>query len=104
MTIIMLQGKVMDMLPGTKKLFPNDYRKFAESMMAAAEEGSLPITLQLEDLKDYTLKDLQDLFVDFRQDTDLEICGHLLMCEDCGKMHLQLEVDHPAEKPKKILQ
>lgn len=101
---IMPIEKTQDMLPGTKKLFPKDYRKFVKSMIEAAKEGELPVTLQLEDLKDYTLNDFQDLFIQFQQDTDLDLTGQLFLCEDCGKMHLLLTVDHPEEKPKRLLQ
>lgn len=100
----MLKEKAPEMLPGTKKLFPTDYRRFVESMMEATEKDSLPVTLQLDDLKDYTMMDLQDLFIEFQQDTNLGIIGQLHLCEDCGKMHLQLIVDHPEVKPKKLLQ
>lgn len=100
----MLKDKAPDMLPGTKKLFPKDYRKFVESMKEAAEKGELLVTLQLDDLKDFTLNDFQDLFIEFQQDTDLDIYGQLHLCEECGRMHLQLTVDHPEEKPKKLLQ
>lgn len=100
----MLKDKAPDMLPGTKKLFPTDYRKFVESMKEAEKEGELPVTLQLEDLKDYTLNDFQDLFIQFQQDTVLDLTGQLFLCEDCGKMHLLLTVDHPEEKPKGLLQ
>ena len=100
----MLKDKAPDMLPGTKKLFPKDYRKFVESMKEAAEKGELPVTLQLDDLKDFTLNDFQDLFIEFQQDTDLDIYGQLHLCEECGRMHLQLTVDHPEEKTKKLLQ
>lgn len=73
-------------------------------MLEASQGDELPVMLQLDDLKDFSFRDLQDLFIDFSRDTDLDIYGHLHLCEECGKMHLQLEVDHPEEKPKKILQ
>ena len=53
----MLKEKAPEMLPGTKKLFPTDYRRFVESMMEAVEKDSLPVTLQLDDLKDYIMGD-----------------------------------------------
>lgn len=85
------------MLQGTKRLFPTDYGKFVEAMIEAAEEDALPVMLQLEDIKDFTLKDLQDLFYEFNNDTGLYIDGHIFLCEDCGAMHLVLEIDYPEE-------
>ena len=85
------------MLNGTKRLFPNDYKDFVESMVEAADEEELPVMLQLDDLKDYTLKDIQDMFFEFNRDTALEITGHLFLCDDCGKLHLLIKVDYPGE-------
>ncbi len=49
------------MMEGTKKLFPKDYEQFKEAMISAANDNSLPVSLQLDDIRDYTLKDLQDI-------------------------------------------
>ena len=87
------------MLQGTKKLFPTDYAKFTKAMISAAEDDELPVTLQLDDIKDFTLKDLQDLFLEFHQDTGLDIQGNIFMCNDCGRMHLMLEVDYTDKEP-----
>ena len=65
------------MLAGTKRLFPTDYQRFKESMIEAANDNSLPVMLQLDDIRDYTLKDLQDAFSEFNMDTDLEMNGSL---------------------------
>ena len=86
------------MLKGTKKLFPNDYDKFIGAMIEAADEEELPLALQLNDIGDFTLKDFQDLFYEFHQDTSLDLHGTLFMCNDCGKLHLLLEVDYPEEE------
>ena len=80
------------MLEGTKKLFPKDYEQFKEAMISAANDNSLPVSLQLDDIRNYTLKDLQDMFSDFIIDTGLEINGSLFFCHDCGKLHLILEI------------
>lgn len=87
----------MFLLEGTKRLFPTDYENFVNAMIEAAEEDELPIMLQLDDIKDYTLKDIQDMFFEFKQDTGLDIEGHLFTCEECGRLHLLLEVDYPEE-------
>lgn len=92
------------MRKGTERLFPTDYEKFKESMLDAAYEEELPVVLQLEDIKDFTLKDIQDLFYDFRTDTSLDINGTLFMCPDCGRLHLLLEVDYPETDEKTLLQ
>ena len=91
------------MLEGTKKLFPTDYAKFTEAMVSAADEDELPVALQLDDLKDYTLKDFQDMFYEFKRDTGLDIVGTLFMCNDCGKLHLLIEVDYPSENEEKTI-
>lgn len=92
------------MREGTKKLFPTDYERFKECMIEAANDNNLPITLQLDDVRDYTLKDLQDAFSDFNMDTSLELNGHLFFCHDCGKLHLVLEVTREKTEDLRLLQ
>ena len=91
------------MLNGTKKLFPTEYKKFTESMISAAEEGELPVALQLDDIGSVTLKDIQEMFYDFKNDTSLDITGTLFLCNDCGRLHMITEVNYP-EKQNTILQ
>ena len=86
------------LLAGTKKLFPTDYQKFKDAMIEAAEEDELPVALSLENVRDFTLKDLQDLFYEFHLDTSLDLTGQLYICKDCGKLHLVLEVNYPEEE------
>lgn len=86
------------MLKGTKKLFPTDYRSFTEGMTRAAGAGELPVSLQLNDIRDYTLKDFQDVCIDFNRDTGLELQGTFGYCRRCGKMHLFLHVDWPEKE------
>ena len=92
------------MLAGTKRLFPTDYQRFKESMIEAANDNSLPVMLQLDDIRDYTLKDLQDAFSEFSMDTGLEMNGSLFFCHDCGKLHLLLEISRDRMKDTRILQ
>ena len=90
-----------EMLAGTRKLFPTDFTRFKTSMLKAAEEGELTVTLQLSDLKDFTLTDLQDLLIEFQLETGLDMKGSLFLSDDDGRMHLTLEVNYP-EKTKMI--
>lgn len=92
------------MLNGTKKLFPKDYQSFKEAMISAANNNSLPVCLQLDDIRDYTLNDLQDTFSDFNMDTGLEMNGSLFLCHDCGKLHLILEICRDQMEELRILQ
>ena len=92
------------MLEGTKRLFPNDYQRFKENMIEAANDNSLPIALQMDDVRDFTLKDLQDAFSDFNMDTGLEMNGSLFLCRDCGKLHLVLEISRDRMEDMRILQ
>lgn len=85
------------MLEGTKRLFPTDYEKFKNAMIDAAETDDLPIFLQLEDLKDFTLKDIQDMFCEFEQDTGLEIEGHVFLEDNKKNLIFVISVDHPEE-------
>ena len=73
-------------------------------MLKAADEGELPLTLQLSDLKDLTLTDLQDLLVEFQLETGLDMKGSLFLSDDDGRMHLTLEVNYPEETKKIPLQ
>lgn len=92
------------MLEGTKRLFPNDYQKFKENMIEAANHDDLPIAMQLDDIRDFTLKDLQDAFSDFSMDTGLEMNGSLFFCHDCEKLHLVLEISRDRMEDMRILQ
>ena len=92
------------MREGTRKLFPKDYERFKKCMIEAAEDNNLPVVLQLDDIRDYTLKDLQDAFSDFSTDTSLELHGHLFFCHDCDKLHLELEVSYDRTEDIRLLQ
>ena len=83
------------MLEGTKKLFPTDYKKFKEAMLEAANDASLPVALQLNDIKKFTLKDFQDAFTEFRKDTGLDITGSFFLCPTCENLHVMIEIDYP---------
>ncbi len=82
----------------------NKDEQFKEAMISAANDNSLPVSLQLDDIRDYTLKDLQDMFSDFIIDTGLEINGSLFFCHDCGKLHLILEICRDKMEDVRILQ
>ena len=92
------------MLEGTKKLFPTDYERFKEAVITAANDNSLPVALQLDEIRDYTLKDIQDTFSDFSLETGLEMNGSLFFCHNCGKLHLVLEVSRDRTEDMRILQ
>ena len=92
------------MLKGTKKIFPKEYDYFKESMLGAAEEGALPIGLQLDDTDGLTLSDIRDLLYEFNLDTGLKIEGIFFVCEDCGKLHILFEIDYPDNDEERIIQ
>lgn len=92
------------MLEGTKKLFPTDYEKFKAAMIEAANEDTLPVALQLNEIKNYTLKDFEDTFAEFQRDTGLEITGSFFICQDCGQLHVLIEVDYPEYEEPTLLQ
>lgn len=85
------------MLEGTKKLFPNDFEDLVEDMLCAAEADELPVVLQCDNPMNFTVKDLSDLFYDFYKCTSLDMQGHLFRCPECGRMHLDLQIDWPTE-------
>ena len=49
------------MLEGTKRLFPTDYQRFKENMIEAANDNSLPVTLQMDDALSAPLLDLIEI-------------------------------------------
>lgn len=91
------------MLEGTKKFFPTEYDKFKNAMKEAAEKEELPALLQMDDLSNLSLNDLQDLFYEFNYDTGLSIEGHVFTCDECGMLHLMIEINYPEEKEEKRL-
>ena len=92
------------MLEGTKKLFSKDYDRFREAMIEAADDCALPVTLQMDDIRDVTLRDLQDTFCDFSNDTGLEMNGQVFYCHTCKKLHLVLEIRRDRTEETRILQ
>ena len=83
------------MQKGTKKLFPTDYQKFKMAMLEAAKDNSLPVVLQLNDIKDFKLKDFEEAFREFQTDTGLDIEGSFLLCPTCDSLHVMIKVDYP---------
>lgn len=83
------------LLEGTRKLFPTDYQKLKDAMIEAAEEGELPVALQLNDANGYTLKDFEDVFSEFNNDTGLDMNGEMFLCPECKRVHVMIEVDYP---------
>ena len=92
------------MLAGTRKLFPTEYENFKEAMLTAAEEDELPVALQLDEIKNFTLQDFQEAFYEFHVDTGLDITGTMFICPDCGRLHVLVEVNYPDEDENSILQ
>ena len=68
-----------------------------EEIVSDTVEAELGL-LQLNDIRDYTLKDFQDVCIDFNRDTGLELQGTFGYCRRCGKMHLFLHVDWPEKE------
>ena len=89
------------MREGTKKLFPTEYGKFVAAMIQTREENNLPMILRLDDIRDYTLKDLEDTFADFSRDTGLELTGMVTLNYNSGKLCLELKVDYPEIRTEK---
>ncbi len=85
------------MLEGTQKLFPKDYESLKSAMLEAAENGNLPLTLQLTSPTKFNFQNFQDLFMDFEYDTGLIMTGTFFICNDCGELHVMIEVDYPDE-------
>lgn len=93
------------MLTGTKKFFPNDYEGFKEAMLQAAEEGHLPATCRIEDVSGYELSDFRDLMYEVYRDTGLGVDICLTFCQQCGCMHMRIEVYIPdKQETNRILQ
>lgn len=87
------------MRPGTKKIFPKDYSELVDSMIYAAEQEMLPLTIAMDDPQNITFVDVQDLMIDFKKDTSLDIRALIYMCEDCGHIHLNMEIDYSDTEP-----
>ena len=87
-----------NLLAGTKKLMGTQYKRFCETMLEAAENGALPVSLQLDDTFGITCQDIGDLCNEFEKDTELELTAHFFVCHDCGKLHVIFEVDYSNEE------
>ncbi len=90
---------------GTKRLFPGDFDKFTRAAADAARENQLPMILELGNLRDYKLKDFEDLMNDFYRNTGLELNGLLSFSCSSGKMRAIIKVDWPdTEEQESLLQ
>jgi len=83
---------------GTIKLLNDEYERFCKAMLVAAEDGALPVGLQINNIKDVTLKDIADICNDFIHDTGLEMTAHCSVCHDCEELHVLFEIDYPYEE------
>ena len=92
------------MLEGTRKLFPKDYEQFRGAMLSAAHDDSLPATIHMYDVKDFTLKDFQEFFSDFNADTGLEAEGTFFYCHKCDRLHLTVMVSRDRMEEERIFQ
>ena len=91
------------MMEGTKRLFPTEYEDFRNAMVEAANKHELPAALMLDDIKDFTLRDFQDLFIQFNLETGLEMTGSMAISEKTGRLQLCVEI-RQAERPKQLIQ
>ncbi len=92
------------MLEGTKKLFPTEYEKFKAAMISAANDDELPVSLKLEDISSFTLKDFQDAFTDIEFETGLKASASMELNPITGKLELIMCVDHSDSLKKPHLQ
>lgn len=91
------------MLEGTKRLFPTDYEVFRKDMIEAANQHELPVIIALDETKDFTLNDFQDLFIEFNLETGLDMTGMMGLSEKTGRLQLRLVV-RQGEQAKRLIQ
>ena len=77
--------------------FGDKYDQFVKYVYDFAEHDKLPMILNIEDTKGISLKDIGDFMQMFEQDTCFKTEVHAYICEECGKMHLDIEVWMPEE-------
>lgn len=71
-----------------------DYKRFCETAIQAAEQGRLPLGFQMDDGNELTLEAIQKFCIGFQRDTGLDITGHFFICSDCGRLHVLFEIDY----------
>ena len=77
-----------------------DYGEFVQAMMAASQEGSLPICLEYDDAERLSMREVKQFMNMFKHDTGLSIRTDLETCEHCDRLHCFLIVDEmPDEGP-----
>lgn len=76
----------------------DDYDEIVENAISAAEEGDLPAGLQVDESIEYTIEDIRELLYRFHKDTGLDMTAVNFLCDQCGRMHLILEIDYCDEE------
>ena len=84
------------MRDGTRKMFPTQFEDFKKAMLTAARENQLPVKLKLGDISDYSLKDVEDMFGEFSQETGLSILGSLSYNSFDEELYFLVKVDKPS--------
>lgn len=75
----------------------NDYDEFVGTMMAAAENGDLPVALEHGHPDTITMNDVKRFSLQFKRDTGLDIEFRAYTCDNCDKLHCLLIVDEHTE-------
>ena len=89
----------MNLLDGTKKIFPLGYDDFVEAMIQCYENDQLPVTLQCDEdfVEELSAKDIKEFISDFYKDTGLDLHTIHYMCHNCGRLHMLMEVSESEE-------
>ena len=75
-----------------------DYGEFVHAMMAASQEGSLPICLEYFDAESLSMREVKQFMNMFKHDTGLSINADLETCDYCDKLHFFLIVDEMPDE------
>ena len=75
-----------------------DYGEFVQAMMAASQEGSLPLVLQYDDAERLSMREIKQFMNMFKHDTGLTMKADLETCEHCDMLHCFLVVDEMPDE------
>lgn len=75
-----------------------DYGEFVQAMMAASQEGSLPLVLQYDDAERLSMREIKQFMNMFKHDTGLTMKADLETCDNCDRLHFFLIVDEKSDE------
>lgn len=85
-----------------KNWLKEGYDGFIRDMIEYGQNGTLPVTMECDDVPDIPVRDVADFIKKFNRDTLLDLNITFYMCDGCGRAHMMFDIDYPETSDKLI--